>query len=82
MVTMNVVLQGDGVLKDTDPNKIVHLQNTITLASLDNGMASGKPSVAFIFDLPDGRKVLAETSMTLFLSAAKIFSSHYKIKDE
>ena len=39
-------------------------------AALDGGMASGKPSVCFRIDLPDGRTVLAETSARLFVMAA------------
>jgi hypothetical protein len=43
---------------------------TLTVTSLEHGMQSGAPSVAFVFDLPDGRYVFAETSLALFLTAA------------
>lgn len=52
-------------------DKIVHLTNTITVGSLTSGMESGKPSVAFCFTLPDGRVVVAETSLALFVAAAR-----------
>jgi hypothetical protein len=40
-------------------------------------MASGKPSVMLRIDLPDGRVVLAETSLRLFAAAAHAFASNY-----
>ena len=41
------------------------------------GMASGKPSVAFRFDLDDGRVVVAQTSMRLFLLAADMCRARF-----
>jgi hypothetical protein len=38
---------------------------------------SGKPSVALGFELPDGRWVLAETSLALFLTAAEALRARY-----
>jgi len=40
-------------------------------------MASGKTSVAFDIPLPDGRHVLAETSLELFLAAADALRARY-----
>lgn len=56
---------------DLDLEKVIHLTNPITVYSLAAGMESGKPSVGFVFDLPDGKKVVAETSLELFISAAR-----------
>lgn len=72
MLSMHIVLQGDGAFADLqrehgDP---IHLTNEITVAGLEAGMAGGKPSVGFGFVLPNGRWVLAETSLALFLTAA------------
>lgn len=50
---------------------VIHLTNPITVGSLAHGMSSGKPSVAFVFTLPDGRAVVAETSLELFVAAAR-----------
>lgn len=49
----------------------------IQIALLDNGMQSGRPSVTFRIDLPDGRVVLTETSLRLFATAAKVFAAKY-----
>jgi len=57
---------------------VVHLGNgtAIGVTGLKGGMSSGKPSVMLRFDLPpedgfpQGRVVLAETSLALFLMAA------------
>ena len=38
-------------------------------AALAGGMASGDRSAAFVFGLPDGRALFAETSLRLLLTA-------------
>lgn len=69
---MSVNLNGDGAWPDLRSKRIIHLDEgeTIQVCALDGGMASGKPSVCFRIDLPDGRVVLAETSARLFVMAA------------
>jgi hypothetical protein len=52
-------------------DQVIHLTNDIEVTSLAGGMESGKPSVAFIFKLPDGKAVVAETSLELFITAAR-----------
>jgi hypothetical protein len=42
-------------------------------------MQSGKPSVCFRIDLPDGRVVLAETSALLFCRAAEAIVARFPI---
>ena len=64
-------LNGDGILKDFPREKVIEVNTPITVTCLEGGMQSGKPSVAFIIDLPDGRKVFAQTSMQLFVSTAE-----------
>lgn len=44
---------------------------------LKAGMASGKPSVAIRLDLPDGKVVIAETSLALFLGAASALHTKF-----
>lgn len=55
---------------------VIHLDgNTsppLMVAPLKGGMSSGAPSVAFRIDLPDGRHVLAETSLKLLIEAVEI----------
>lgn len=41
----------------------------IQIGALEAGMVSGAPSVAIRIDLPDGRIVVAETSLRLFQMA-------------
>lgn len=50
--------------------ELIFAANDIAVTGLSDGMQSGKPSVAFRFDLPDGRTVLAETSLQLVLTVA------------
>lgn len=74
MPALDINLDGDNAWPDLrgKERKIIHLANeaTIKLVALEGGMASGKPSVCFRLDLPDGRVVLAETSARLFVMAA------------
>ena len=62
---------GFDLVAAVDPTKLVHLTNTIEVGSLSGGMESGQPSVAFCFGLPDGTVVVAETSLALFIAAAR-----------
>jgi hypothetical protein len=47
------------------------------VAALPRGTVSGKPTVTFRVDLPDGTVVLAETTLSLFLSAADAFKARH-----
>jgi hypothetical protein len=57
---------------------LIHLTNTIEVGTLDGGMTSGKPSVAFCFTLPDERVVVAETSLELFVAAARALAAAHE----
>ena len=74
MPSMDINLDGDNAWPDlrSKQNKIIHISEgeTVKVCALDGGMSSGKPSVCFRIDLPDGRVVLAETSARLFVMAA------------
>lgn len=65
----DIRLDGDGAWPDLAQKqragKFVHLGDghTIGLAALSAGMTTGRASVAFRFDLPDGTAVLVETSL-------------------
>lgn len=82
MIALEIHLNGDGLgrdLKDT-PERIIHLGNDappIHISVLDGGMRSGKASIMLRIDLPDGKVVLAETSLALFLTAAKAFAAKF-----
>lgn len=61
---------------DLDPNNVT-LAEPMGVAILARGMGSGKPSVAFRIDLPDGKTVLAQTSARLFCTAARAVMARY-----
>lgn len=67
-----VFTDGDGAWPDMKDRP--HLTgNNVEVARLPNGMKSGKSSVSIRIDTEDGQIVWAETSLELFLLAAKIF---------
>ncbi len=78
MLGLQIVMgDGDGCWPDLKDKEIIHVTNGLHVAGLAKGMESGKPSVAFRIDLPDGRVVVAETSLVLFLAAADVFKARY-----
>lgn len=54
---------------DMEPD-FIHTTEPIGVTALAGGMMSGAPSVAFRIKLPDGKYVIAETSLALFFTAA------------
>lgn len=81
MVALVVHLDGTGKFEDWKDREKIHLGEdapAIRLAGLSQGMTSGKPSVAIGIELPDGRVVIAQTSMRLLLAAAKALEARYK----
>lgn len=56
---------------------IIHLTNKFEVTGLRGGMASGLASVAFRFDLPDGRSVIAETSLRALYNATQTLALNY-----
>lgn len=79
MIALDLLLGGDGVWPELAEKEVIHLGNETVLgiAALAGGMTSGSTSVMFRFDLPDGRVVLAETSLRLFLAAADALRERY-----
>jgi hypothetical protein len=78
MPILDVRCDGDACWPDLrdDPGVIVlmgHDAPPIGLALLPGGMISGRASIAFRIELPDGRTVLTETSFALLDQAVKIF---------
>jgi hypothetical protein len=49
----------------------------IGLAALSSGMASGRASVAFRIDLPDGRTVFTQSSLRVVWNAVKALADKY-----
>jgi hypothetical protein len=80
MIGMNIKLDGDNVWPDLRDKTIIHLGQDappISVAVLNGGLASGRPSVAIRIDLPDGQTVVAETTARLFCTAAKAIMARY-----
>jgi len=75
MPNMTIITNGDDCWPDLLPEgrriPVVHTLMPIQVARLPGGMQSGKSSVMFRIELPDGTTVLAETSLELFVSAAR-----------
>lgn len=81
MAILNLTLDGDGAYPDLAGRAadIIHLadNDALGVTALVGGMTSGRASVMFRLDLPDGRVVLAETSLRLFLLAADALRARY-----
>lgn len=76
MTGLTIVLEGDGAFGDVPREKLAHGQLQ-RVCALSGGMESGKPSVALLVATDDGKYVLAETSMALFLGAADAFRARH-----
>jgi hypothetical protein len=83
VLILSIFLEGDGMLEDLTPEEkrtMVHLtadSDPMRVGVLARGLESGRPSVGLAFKLPDNRWVLAETSVRLFLAAAKAIEARY-----
>jgi hypothetical protein len=80
MPTLNLFLDGDNCWPDLHTKELIHLGNDappIGLAVLPGGMLSGRTSVSFRIDLPDGRVVIAETSFALLDTAVRTIKARY-----
>jgi len=53
----------------------------IQIASLAHGTASGAPSIMLRLDLPDGRTVVAEMTLRMFVQAAKLLVAKHRDPD-
>jgi hypothetical protein len=69
---IHLKLEGDGAFPDLADkmDRVIHLTEEFTIAALERGMVSGRPSIVIRIDLPDGSVVLQETSVRVFLAAA------------
>lgn len=74
-------LGGDGWASGlaVDVERLISLDNDapIHIGALERGTEAGKPSVAFLFKLPDGRHVLAETTLALLLTATDSLKARF-----
>jgi hypothetical protein len=88
MPELKIILDPEGTWEDLKPGgdkaqKLRWNQHTsMTFARLAKGMQSGAPSVAIRLDMEGGGVIVAETSMALFLSAAKCFIARDEFERE
>ena len=81
MTMLKVIPDGDGCWPDLVKKEVIHLgclSDPIQIAALPGGMSSGKTSVSIRLDLPDGKVVIAQTTLALFLRAADTLKAHYE----
>lgn len=82
MPALDIILHGDGCWPDLKEKRdqVIHLAEGahIAIAALPGGMTNGKTSVSIRIDLPDGRVVVAETSLTLLGTAVDMFRAQDK----
>jgi hypothetical protein len=80
MLGLIIKLNGDAAWPDLRGKPFIQLgdgSKPIEVTTLEEGMKSGRPSVAIRLTLPDGRAVIAETSARLFCSAARAIMARY-----
>jgi len=70
MISTKVILDGDNSLPEI-AGKIQESEGLYAITALPGGMASGKPSIAFISQMADGTFVFSQTSMAIFFSRRK-----------
>jgi hypothetical protein len=77
--SLNVILEEPAwpELRTRPPEDVIHITTPISVAALEGGMESGATSVAIRLDLPDGRVVIAETSLALFLAAGRAIVARF-----
>lgn len=82
MINMTLIMDSEGAWPELQGKaKLVTLMGdaapAMQVGVLPHGMTSGRPSVTFRLDLPDGTTVLAETSARLFCGAARAIMAKY-----
>lgn len=78
MPWLDIEINAEGMLKGIPNDQIIVAKNdSMKIGVLPNGMKSGNHSVSFGIYLPDGKMVFAETSLKLFLTAARVFAAKY-----
>jgi hypothetical protein len=73
---MRLYLDGDGAFARFRGREIIHVTQ-FDVTALAGGTDTGKPSVALVVELPDGRVVFAETTLVNLLMAADAFKGRH-----
>jgi hypothetical protein len=86
VASLRVIMEGDGIWPDlpelAEAGMLINGMASgqppdITFAALPEGTVEGRPSITIRLDFPDGRVVLAETTMRLFLAVARSFGARF-----
>jgi len=79
MVSLSLILDGtqEGSGPPFDPSTVLHVTSAIKVIGMPNGTAAGKPTVMIRATLPDGHEVFIETTMALFVMAARGLLARY-----
>lgn len=79
-----VKLTMDYTAATPDPDYVIALNSgeviearLLEVAGIPEGMQSGKPSVGFIVQLPDGKYVWSEISLAMFQTINRAFQARY-----
>lgn len=77
MIPLVIEIDGDNAWADLrdDPDRVIGAVETFRIARLARGMTSGATSVAIRIDLPDGKVVIAQTSLKLLSAAVSAFQA-------
>jgi hypothetical protein len=76
VIPLEIILDGDNCWPDLKAKGFTEGELR-GVATLPQGTVSGKPTVTVRVELPDGTVVLAETTLSLFLSAADAFKARH-----
>lgn len=76
MAYLDLQLDGDNCWPELRESGFIEGE-LVGIAGLPNGTSGGNPTVTVRVTLPDGKTVLAETTLRLFLSAARALQARY-----
>jgi hypothetical protein len=78
VIPLTIVLDGDNAWPDLyKRDDVIHATSSVQVAVLEKGMESGRPSIAFRIDLPNGSVLIAQTTARPFCMAARIVMAKY-----
>ena len=76
MVGLRVIVDGEGSMPNLSVDGVTE-GRLETVVALANGTLMGKPSIGFFIAMPDGSTVWTETTMSLFVAAARAFVARH-----
>jgi hypothetical protein len=79
MVALSLILDGTQEASGPpfDPATVLHVTGMVKVIGMPNGTQAGKPTVMIRATLPDGRDVFIETTLALFVTAARGLLARY-----